>query len=164
MSEIPDANLIAAVKSAATLYALDSSLVCAIIEQESAWNTWLNRYEMEFEASPKYGNAVRAQAYDFAAECLSKHGYDTTWSTEVKNRCTSWGLMQVLGQPARERGFFNPIPCLCGVATGLDVGCHLFKKKLAAASGDVRRALLDWNGGSDPEYPDKVLARVHKYE
>ena len=35
--------------------------------------------------------------------------------------------------------------------------------KLAAAEGNVPRALLLWNGGGNRSYPDDVLARTHKY-
>jgi hypothetical protein len=35
-----------------------------------------------------------------------------------------------------------------------------FAKKLKAAKGDLREALLFWNGGSNPHYPDEVLRRI----
>jgi hypothetical protein len=36
--------------------------------------------------------------------------------------------------------------------------------KLAAADGNVERALLLWNGGANAQYPEQVLARAEKYK
>jgi soluble lytic murein transglycosylase-like protein len=144
----PDPKLIAVAQQAASSEALDPALVCAVIEQESAWNTWAMRYEPLFFSkyvAPLYTN--------------NKVG-----ATEAYARGFSWGLMQVMGQTAREMGLNSPhLSALCDPALGVAVGCKVLKKRLDDARGDVRKALLAWNGGANPDYPAEVVARIPKY-
>jgi soluble lytic murein transglycosylase-like protein len=136
-------ELITLAKSKATEAGLDPALVCAIVEQESAWNPWAIRYEPAFQK--KYIDPMPIKQTDKVA------------------RSISWGLCQVMGQVAREAGFEGDYASLCDPEVGLTIGCKVFKKKLALAKGDIKKALLYWNGGSRPEYVDEVLARVEKY-
>ncbi len=85
--------------------------------------------------------------------------------TEEIARSTSWGLMQVMGQVAREHGFPGKFFSeLCEPENGLEFGSRVLAAKLAAASGDRARALLLWNGGANPGYAAQVLARMPKYK
>ena len=129
----------------AIAYNLPEVLVCAIIEQESGWNTWAIRYEPAF--FDRYIVPLNLGA-----------------PTEERARAFSWGLMQTMGQVAREHGFKGPLSALCNPENGLDIGCKVFAAKLDAARGDVDRALLAWNGGGAPDYPKQVLARMAKYQ
>jgi soluble lytic murein transglycosylase-like protein len=122
---------------------LDPALVCAIVEQESNWNPWAIRYEPAFEAR-------------YVPKGMTP--------TEATARAFSWGLMQIMGEVARENGYTGALPMLCDPATGLAEGIIHFKKKLAYANGDVTKALLMWNGGGNKDYPAQVLARVEKYK
>ena len=132
----------------ATEHALDPALVCAVIEQESAWNTWAVRYEPSFLS--------RYVAPLYPAGKLS--------ATEAYTRAMSWGLMQVMGQVAREFGFQQPsLAELCDPATGIEFGCRILAKRLARSRGDVSAALLAWNGGADSNYPAEVLTRKRNY-
>ena len=80
---------------------------------------------------------------------------DPPAETESRMRAFSWGLMQVMGQVAREHGFSGrSLAQLCEPATGLEIGCRVLAAKLAAAEGNVTRALLLWNGGGNRDYPD----------
>ena len=153
-------QLVSLARKTAALHALDPSLVCAIVEQESAWNPWAIRYEPAFFAkyvAPLYTN-------------------NKICSSEAYARGFSWGLMQVMGQVARENGYTEPfLSSLCDPADALEIGCRVLRKKFDAvsvpvaqtilsASGDViTRALLAWNGGSNPGYPVQVLARRTHY-
>jgi soluble lytic murein transglycosylase-like protein len=143
-----DPKLVALARRAASTEALDEALVCAVVEQESGWNPWAMRYEPLFFSkyvAPLYTN--------------NKVG-----ATEAYARGFSWGLMQVMGQTAREIGVNAlHLSALCDPATGLGIGCKVLRNKLEAAAGDVRKALLAWNGGANPDYADEVLARVPKY-
>lgn len=132
-------------KATAGKYALDPALICAIVEQESSWNTWAIRYEPAF-----YAHYVMPQRN------LS--------ATEAYARAFSWGLMQLMGEVAREEGFHADLPSLCDPATGLDAGCNHFKRKLVQADNDIGRALQLWNGGGNALYSTQVLARVEKYK
>ncbi|MGH9700043.1 MAG: transglycosylase SLT domain-containing protein [Candidatus Acidiferrales bacterium] len=188
-----DPNLLALARAAAARHALDPALVCAVVEQESAWNSFAMRYEPAFRA--RYVAPL-----------------GLSLSEEVA-RSISWGLMQVMGQVARENGFDESfLSALCDPAVGLDCGCRVLAAKLAvaareaanyeagteqgiaplefdAAASAVRdsaasangasahneaeafpprsilaHALALWNGGADPAYPAAVLARMSRYQ
>src|SRR5256885_10721813 len=141
-------QLIALARQAATKQSLDPALVCAVIEQESAWNPWAMRYEPAFftkYVAPLYTN-------------------NKVSATEAYARGFSWGLMQVMGQVARESGFDALfLAALCDPEQGLAIGCKVLRRKLDANASDVTRALLAWNGGANPAYPPQVLARKAHY-
>ncbi|MGA8767011.1 MAG: lytic transglycosylase domain-containing protein [Candidatus Acidiferrales bacterium] len=162
----PPTDLIALARAAATLHALDPALVCAVVEQESAWDAHAIRYEPGFRA--RY---------------VAPLGLPPT---EEVARSISWGLMQVMGQVAREYGFDGKfLSALCDPATGLDIGCAVLAAKLTIRSGsssrgsppgrtpegslsvatsDITRALELWNGGENPDYAAQVLARLPNYK
>lgn len=136
-------------RRAAEAHALWPEVVCAIVEQESSWNAWALRYEPAFYEKYIAPQVARGKITD---------------PTESRARAFSWGLMQVMGQVAREHGFDGAsLAALCDPATGIEVGCRVFAAKLAAAEGNVARALLLWNGGANPDYPAAVLARAGHY-
>jgi len=151
----PPPDLLALAHDAARAHALWPELVCAVIEQESSWDHWAARYEPAF-----YARYIEPQ---LARRDAASHAADLT-DTEARMRAFSWGLMQVMGQAAREHGFAgNSLAELCDPARGLDIGCRILAAKIAAAEGNVARALLLWNGGASPNYADAVLARTHRY-
>jgi soluble lytic murein transglycosylase-like protein len=140
---IPD--LIALARAAAARHSLTPALVCAIAEQESAWDAHAIRYEPAFRA--RY---------------VAPLGLTPT---EEIARSISWGLLQVMGQVAREHGFEGKfLTALCEPAVALDIGCAVLAAKLAAAAGDVPRALAFWNGGANADYAAEVIARISRYE
>ncbi len=153
-------DLIALARARAAACGLSPELVCAVCEQETgdrcpdpqtgreAWNPWAIRYEDGF--------------YHHYVLPLLGSG-DLRDLTEARARAFSWGLMQVMGQTARENGFAGHMAQLCDPAVGLETGCRVLAQKLAAARGDVVRGLLLWNGGANTEYPASVLARMAKY-
>lgn len=141
-------ELIALASKLALDHQLDPALVCAVIEQESAWNPWAVRYEPAF--------FVRYVAPFCADNKIS--------ATEARARAFSWGLMQVMGQVARENGFEGTfLSALCDPQQGIAIGCRVLAKKLAFAGGDVARGLLAWNGGGNPCYAEQVLARLSHF-
>jgi soluble lytic murein transglycosylase-like protein len=141
----PHADLIALARAIGLRHALDPSLVCAVIEQESAWDAHAIRYEPGFRAT--YVAPLRLPP-----------------SEEIA-RSISWGLMQVMGQVAREHEFSGKyLTALCEPATGIEIGCRVLAAKLADAPGVLSRALQLWNGGGNAEYAAQVLARVSNYK
>lgn len=149
MAELsPPPQLLALAQQAARTHALRPELVCAVVEQESSWEPWALRYEPGF-----YERYVEPQV---ARGAIS--------NTEARARAFSWGLMQVMGQLAREHGFTGPsLAALCDPGAGLEIGCRVLAAKIAAAEGNVERALILWNGGGNREYPAAVLARAAHY-
>src|SRR5258708_28852881 len=70
-------------------------------------------------------------------------------ATEAYARGISWGLMQVMGQTAREKGASSLyLSTLCDPAVGLAVGCRILRQKLEAAGRAGRRAPLGGDGGA----------------
>jgi soluble lytic murein transglycosylase-like protein len=141
-------QLLAFAHKAADVQGLDPGLVCAVVEQESAWNPWAMRYEPAFftkYVAPLYTN-------------------NKVSASEAYARGFSWGLMQVMGQVAREFGF-EPVflSTLCDPEQGLAIGCKILRKKIEAAGADVTRGLLSWNGGANALYAAQVLARRAHY-
>jgi len=148
MTDTVPAERIALARSIAAAHALEPALVCAVIEQESAWDTWAIRYEPGFLS--------RYVAPLYTAGKLS--------ATEAYTRAMSWGLMQVMGQVAREHGFSGTsLAELCDPRVGVEYGCRILAARMVRARGDVTAALLAWNGGGNPGYPAEVLARKHNY-
>jgi soluble lytic murein transglycosylase-like protein len=141
-------EMIELARNAAAAHGLEPALVCAVIEQESAWCPWAVRYEPGFLS--------RYVAPLYTAGKLT--------ATEAYTRSMSWGLMQVMGQVAREFGFDAiSLPELCAPAIGLDVGCRILAARVTRAHGDISAALLAWNGGNNSEYPAQVLVRKSNY-
>jgi soluble lytic murein transglycosylase-like protein len=141
----PPADLIALACATADRYELDPALVCAVVEQESAWDAHAIRYEPGFRT--RY---------------VAPLGLPPT---EEIARSISWGLMQVMGQVAREHGFSGRfLSALCDPAAGLDIGCAVLASKLSAADQNAARALELWNGGANADYAAQVLARMAAYK
>ncbi len=144
----PPPQLVAAARKCANAHSLDPALVCAVIEQESSWNPFAMRYEPAFFAkyvAPLYTN-------------------NKVSASEAYARGFSWGLMQVMGQVAREFGFDAPfLSALCDPEQGIAIGCKVLRRKFDAMAGDTTRALLAWNGGGNPAYAAQVLARRPHY-
>jgi soluble lytic murein transglycosylase-like protein len=131
------------VVATAKTHGLDPDLVCAVVEQESAWNTWAIRHEPAF-----YARYVAPLGLT---------------DTESVARSFSWGLMQLMGQVARELGYAGHLAALCEPSTGVEWGCRLLANKLREVNGDVHMGLERWNGGGNPNYAAEVIARMPKY-
>lgn len=82
-----ESDMIVLAKAAAVAHNLPPALVCAVAEWESGgWQPFAMRYEPAFE-----------RRYDPVDA--------TKQPTEHYARAVSWGLMQVMGETARELGF-----------------------------------------------------------
>ena len=108
-------QLVALARKAAAAQSLDPALVCAVVEQESSWNTWAMRYEPAF----------------FAKYVARLYTNNKITASEAYARGFSWGLMQVMGQVAREMGFDGTfLSALCDPEQGLAIGCQAVAKKI----------------------------------
>lgn len=139
-----DSSLVNIIREQAGPLNLDVPTICAMVEQESAWNPWAIRYEPAFYS--KYIVPLHLSA------------------TESTARSISWGLLQLMGQCAREHGYTSDLSKLCDPAVGLKWGIIHWQSKLQLAKGNVSAALLFWNGGGNKAYASEVLARVNKYK
>lgn len=133
---------------------LDPALVASIIEQESGGNTWAMRYEPNWKYM--FGNPVKARG-------------GCSLDTEVMQQKTSFGLMQVMGAVARERGLTDPfLSCLCDPEVGVRVGCeHL--ARMRSRWPDRKDYVSAYNSGKPgpknyDSYVAPILARVAEYE
>ena len=139
-------TMIRIAKASAQAYKIDPALVCAVCEHESGgWNPWAIRFEPAF----------------FDRYVVPMH----LNPTEGYARAFSYGLMQVMGQTAREFGFKDRyLTELCDPLVGVDYGCKKLSHCLEISKGDIRAALLKYNGGSNLQYPDLVLPLMEKYQ
>jgi hypothetical protein len=120
--------MLALARDAAKRHYIDAALVCAVIEQESGWDANAIRYEGAFRA--RY---------------VAPLGLPPT---EEIARSISWGLMQVMGQVAREHGFAGAfLSELCSAECGLEIGCAVLAHKIAAAGRQVVHVAVDLGAG-----------------
>jgi soluble lytic murein transglycosylase-like protein len=100
-----------AVTGAAEKHGIPRDLVAALVRVESAGQPWAFRFEPAFLR--KY---VEERPRRFGSISIE---------SERIGRATSWGLLQIMGQVARERGFASPyLSELCAPETGLELGCR----------------------------------------
>src|SRR5260370_1866702 len=136
------AQLLTLARKAAAAQSLDPALVCAVVEQESAWNPWAMRYEPAF----------------FSKYVAFLYTNNKVSATEAYARGFSWGLMQVMGQVARETGFDALfLSAFCDPEQGLAVVCKVLRNKFDAMARDTTRALLACNGASDQTTHAQIL-------
>lgn len=149
-------DMISLAIEAASNHGLDPALVCCVCHHESdGWNTWATRYESVF-----YNVYVMP-----LGKALRTYGKTASLATERIDRAKSFGLMQVMGQVAREYGFAGEyLTELCEPLIGLEFGCRKLKKCFSLAKGSTEDALLRYNGGGDKDYPKKVLKHFPNYK
>lgn len=106
----------------------DVALFAGWVHAESRWNHYAMRHEPAF-----------LRTYVEPIPGLSP--------TEKIGRATSWGLLQIMGQTAREFGFTGKyLPELCDPETNLDLACQILKTRFAI-DGNWDGALARYNGG-----------------
>lgn len=156
----------------ATQYKVDPHLVSAVILVESggnvyAWRTEpVYRYLWDVVQNKPFRKLTDAEQNteiapaDFRAKVGSRN-------TEWIGQQASWGPMQVMGAVAREFGFTEHFPNLCG-EQGVHYGCRVLAKLQTRhlANGGYAAVLAAYNGGSpqivngkyrNQDYVDKVL-------
>lgn len=105
-------DLLPVTARAAERHGLPVELVRAIVVVESGGDPWAVRYEPAF-----FERYVQGRGHRVFAGCSR--------DTEERLRATSFGLMQIMGQVAREDGFDEPfLTALCDADIGLEYGCR----------------------------------------
>ena len=132
------------VDRAARQHGLPIALVRAVVEVESGGNPLSIRYEPGF-----FDRYVR--------DLKISPVYPCSLQTERVARATSWGLMQIMGQKARELGYAEPfLSRLCEPDFGLEYGCR-FLAALAKLHLDrlgYAGVVAAYNAGSPRKNPD----------
>lgn len=147
------------IRSYSAKYQLRPEVVAAIIWQESRGNIWASRPEPAF---------FQRYLKDKKRKELVGHVPKGTpiLSGEKRLRSISWGLMQVMGETARMMGFKKRyLPSLCLPSSNLNIGCKYLRYLLDKYSDleeneAYKKALLRYNGGGDPDYPNTVLGHI----
>jgi soluble lytic murein transglycosylase-like protein len=145
---MPPEPLIALARDTAGKHELYPHVVCGLIERESSWDPWKIRYEEGFYT--RYIEKLIAQ-------------HQLSDPTEERARAFSWGLGQIMGEEARERGYKGHLAMLCDPPVGIEWTCIVLSRKLETASGNVPGGLQLYNGGGNPNYGAEVLALAEKY-
>lgn len=131
---------------------VNAELLAAVIHQESGGNPFAVRYEPAFLKKYLDTKTRKTIGGYVPSRC--------SWETEVQMRSTSFGLFQLMGQVARERGFRGEfLTELLDPATNLKWGSE-FLQTLLHKYDTTEAALLRWNGGGDKDYGKKVLGHI----
>lgn len=139
-------EMVALARQMAAAANVSESLVCGICDWESCgWQPWSIRYEPLFYA--RYIQPMKLVD-----------------QTEARARAISWGLMQVMGETAREEGFSGHLASLCDPATGIHCGIVHLKRMLVRSAGNIPIALQLYNGGGNPDYAEQVQRCMEKYQ
>jgi soluble lytic murein transglycosylase-like protein len=145
------------IMAASAEYKLDHKIVAAVVWQESSGNKWAYRYEPAF-----------FEKYLAAKDLTHAKDRGITSDSERRLRAFSFGLMQIMGQTARENGFSGFLPELFDTKTNINLGCKILSDNLKMFDGDLKKALSAYNSGAGfvrrngaTLYADKVLAHVN---
>ena len=117
-------------------HSLPGDLIAAMMMQESAGDPWATRFEpLFYEKYIKNNEGVKAMP-------------GVSLATEQICRATSFGLLQVMGQVARELGFQGKyLTALCEPQVGLLWGCRQLAKFLKKYQSETD-AIAAYNAGS----------------
>lgn len=150
------------IKENADKFKLDPCLVAAIVYAESNFDPCAMRFEENYRWLYKV---------KFFAS-LAKISIDT----ETAMQKFSYGLMQIMGAAAKERGYHGFLPELCTrPELGLYYGCMHFQKGLKRYGYDVESAIAAYNAGSpivdketgkfiNQKYVDKIMSKYEEYK
>lgn len=157
---------------------LPPTLVCAVVTVESGWETTACRVEPHYRylwdvrGNRPFRRITVAESRDEQAPYDFHASAGADRNTEWQHQQTSWGLMQIMGAVARERGCTARfLTALCEPGVGLEYGClHLAHYAYACRYLDLygwSGVCRAYNGGphaavhaTNPEYPHKVLAAL----
>lgn len=139
------------IATASLRYHIDKDLIAAVIMAESSGIPWEVRPEQGFFSRYIEGKPLNG----FQGEQWDEY--------ERVFRSCSFGLMQIMGNTARELGFAGHLHQLLQPTKSIMWGCKYLAKCMHETQ-DTEKALLRYNGGGDPEYPAKVYAKIDSGE
>jgi soluble lytic murein transglycosylase-like protein len=137
------------IREQARRHGLDPILVAAVICQESGGRETAIRVERGFWK--RYYEGIMRLIRSTPST------RDNHWAQYPDLFACSYGLMQVLYPVALELGLVLDFPTdLCKPERGIQAGCMKLQQCFKQANQSQRQALLRYNGGGDPAYPDKI--------
>lgn len=140
------------------------ALVGAIIQRESAGNTWAIRVEPPYRYlwNVAMGKPFRPLTKDERVSETPPADFPApigvSAATEWQGQQTSWGLMQVMGAVARECGLTERyLTILCDPSRGVRYGC-LYLKRLLSRYSVMEDAVAAYNAGT----PRRTITGVYE--
>ena len=128
-------------------YNLDPNLVAAIMLVESSGNPYAIRVEPGFWK--RYSNAYH--------RIIKPNNPARKWLKYPDVFACSYGLMQIMYGVAVEHGCRVRFPTeLLKAELNLEFGCRILAKKIKIKK-DIKAGVLAYNGGGNPQYPNKVF-------
>jgi soluble lytic murein transglycosylase-like protein len=138
---------------AADAHHVDPMLVAGLVSVESNFNPWAWNPEPKYRYfwDVRLNKPFRTLT---VGEIISEeppvdfHAFAGDADQEWWAQQASWGLMQIMGALARERGFKEDyLTKLNDPSTNLDLGCGVLADLLKWAGNDTEQALAAYNGG-----------------
>jgi hypothetical protein len=130
------------IKAVAREHGLPASLLAAFIQEESAWNPWATREEPGYLRNPIVIRAAKLWS--------KRHNGMPTALTELNDRSRSIGLMQPMGEVAREQGYDSTyLASLYLPRNSIEQGATLLKRQLRRYGGDTLSAISAYNQGNN---------------
>jgi soluble lytic murein transglycosylase-like protein len=132
----------ALIEKAASYHDLDPNLVLAHVMTESSGNPQATRFEPAFY-----------ERYVLPLNLESK---------EARGRATSFGLLQIMGQVARELGFKGPFSDLLKPEIGLEWGCKKLNRCYSRfGKDDINAGIAAYNCGAPKIKDGKFVNQVY---
>jgi soluble lytic murein transglycosylase-like protein len=177
VSQIIDADSISAtqtilipyrteIERAAKAHNVPAALIAAVIQEESRFDQWATRAEPRYYKNRKVKRA--------ALRWIRAHPGGPSTFTEIADRSRSYGLMQIMGETAREQGFAKPFLAELYIPdNAIAHGAMLMKKLLARYKNDTLSAISAYNQGSakkrrgvfaNARYVYRVTIAWHTYQ
>ncbi len=126
---------------AAHRHQVPAALLAAFCQEESGFNPWAERSE------PKYWKNARIKRE--SVRWSRSHGGLPSATTELSDRAKSMGLMQPMGEVAREQGYDSTyLSSLFEPFNSIEQGAILLKKLLTKYGRDTLAAISAYNQGS----------------
>jgi hypothetical protein len=123
-------------------HSLPPALLAAFIQEESAFDQWATRTEPHYKTKKVVIAEARAHS--------RLHRGVPTVATEIDNRSMSYGLMQPMGQVAREQGYkARYLTALFAPFDNIEQGAIHLKAKLKRYPGDTLSAISAYNQGNN---------------
>lgn len=139
---------------------ITTELVMALIWVESDGDPWAVRYEPGYQYFYDHKRKLALYDNDHSAGVNRNRASSVLGSTEFTCQSQSYGLLQLMGAAARERGFTQRwLTEMFDPELNIKFGTlHLYEWGFARGTKDLTEALTRWNGSDT--YPAKVFAKL----